>query len=180
MNKNLATVLLTIATLSLFTIALIEISGISSRALFHKYRGYETTGPSSSEASEASKELRQRFAEDSAKLAANRKLPKTALSFKETAIDFGKIKEGDSVRHTFTFVNTGNNPLMIANVNVSCGCTVPSYSKEPVMPGKEGSVSIVFHSGGKQGIQHKQVFVIANTNPENTTLKFSADIIPAK
>ena len=57
----------------------------------------------------------------------------------EDKYDFGTIKQGDIVDHVFKFKNVGNKPLIISNIGVSCGCTVPDWSKEPVAPGKMGA-----------------------------------------
>lgn len=170
MNSNFKTVLLTVIALSLFTIALIEISGVSTKAIFHK-KNSDTEKYDSASAS-----LREKFKDDSIKLANNRALPKTTISFKDNMVDFGKITEGDSVSHSYLFTNTGNAPLIIADVQVSCGCTVPSYSKEPVQPGQQGKIDIVFHSKNKSGIQKKSVSVIANTDPETTVIKFETEV----
>lgn len=170
MNANIKTVFLTIITLSLFTIALIEISGVSTKAIFNK----KTANNESYESAE--KSLREKFKEDSVRLAKNRALPKTTISFKDTLVNFGKIKEGDSVSHSYEFTNTGNAPLLLADVQVSCGCTVPSYSKDPVQPGQSGIINIVFHSKGKGGIQKKSVIVVANTFPEKTVIRFETEV----
>ncbi len=173
MNAAVKTVLLTIASLSLFTIALIEISGISQRALFNRYRP-ETTA----QAADAS--LHNIYREDSARLAINRQMPKTTIAFGAPEVNLGTIQEGDTIHHTFTFINTGRHPLVLADVRASCGCTVPSYSKEPVLPGKSGKIDIQFNSRNREGKQHKSIFVTANTQPGTTTLKFEAEVLPKK
>ena len=62
-----------------------------------------------------------------------------SISFKETVHDFGDIKEADgNVIHKFEFTNTGSEPLIVQNVTPSCGCTTPTWTKEPVMPGEKG------------------------------------------
>ena len=174
MNSSLKTVLLTVATLSLVTIAMIELSGVSKTALLNKWKG----GATISAEQDAAESIREKFAKDSAQLAKVRAIPKTEFTFTDTLINFGKMKEGDSVSYSYKFTNTGKAPLLIADVRVSCGCTVPSYSKDPVEPGQSGSIDIVFHSKNKPGLQHKQVHVIANTTPEQTVLRFDAEVIP--
>ncbi len=52
------------------------------------------------------------------------------------SVDLGTITQGDTIMHVYNFKNTGNMPLVLSNVNASCGCTTPSYSKEPVAPGE--------------------------------------------
>ena len=53
--------------------------------------------------------------------------------------DFGNVPEGTMATHEFEFKNTGNQPIIIANVQASCGCTTPDWTKTPVLPGKSAS-----------------------------------------
>ena len=64
------------------------------------------------------------------------------ISFKENSIDFGDIVQGQKVEHTFVLTNTGKQPLIISNVAATCGCTVPSWPKEPVAPGKSAEIKV--------------------------------------
>src|SRR4051812_25659914 len=68
------------------------------------------------------------------------------IEWVKTTHDFGEIVQGTKAKHTFTFINKGNAPIMITNASASCGCTVPNYSKEPVAPGAQGSVTAIFDS----------------------------------
>ena len=85
-----------------------------------------------------------------------------AINFEEKEFNFGDITQGDVVEHTFKFTNTGNQPLVIERVDVTCGCTTPAWSKEPVMPGKSGFVTAKFNSAGKLGQQKKAITVHSN------------------
>jgi hypothetical protein len=95
------------------------------------------------------------------------------MTFEETAYDFGTIQEGDMVKHTFNFTNTGKVPLIIQNATAQCGCTVPDWTRTPIGPGEKGEIRVEFNSKGKAGVQSKAVSVTANTQPEVTqvTLK---------
>lgn len=84
------------------------------------------------------------------------------IEWKTTTHDFGEIIQGTKAKHTFTFINKGNVPVIISNASASCGCTVPSYSKEPVPPGGQGSVTAIFDSTGKNGIFTKNITVVTN------------------
>lgn len=101
-------------------------------------------------------------------------LPK--MTFTESAFDFGNIKQGDKVKHTFTFKNTGDAPLIIENASASCGCTVPQWPREPIAPGKEGKIEVEFNSAGKMGQQSKQISIRANTQPNITELTIKTNI----
>lgn len=95
----------------------------------------------------------------------------TVVSFKTTEYDFGKIKEGEKVRTTFKFTNTGKEPLIITNAQGSCGCTVPSWPKEPITPGKGGQIEVEFNSEGKSGEQTKTVDLTANAATPRLLIK---------
>jgi hypothetical protein len=72
--------------------------------------------------------------------------PLPEFNFTSESFDFGAIPEGEVVEHTFTFTNTGEAPLIIQSASASCGCTVPSYSKEPVPVGGTGEIAVRFKS----------------------------------
>jgi hypothetical protein len=84
------------------------------------------------------------------------------MSFENDTCNFGTITQGEIVTCDFRFKNTGRSPLLIMNVNSSCGCVVPGYSKEPVPPGKTGVVTGRFNSAGKMGVQDKTLTVSSN------------------
>ncbi len=68
------------------------------------------------------------------------------IEFKTESIDYGTVVRGeDNGIRIFEFTNTGDEPLIISNVRTSCGCTAPSYSKEPIMPGKAGEVQVKYN-----------------------------------
>jgi hypothetical protein len=103
-------------------------------------------------------------------------LPPTTIQYETDKFNFGVIDEGEVVKHVFKFKNTGNEPLLISNAKGSCGCTVPTWPKEPVPPGGSGEISIEFNSKGKPGQQSKRVTVTANTNPSETYLEISGEV----
>jgi hypothetical protein len=100
------------------------------------------------------------------------------MTFKETEHDFGTIKDGDVVNHTFEFTNTGKTPLVIESASSTCGCTVPEVPKEPIAPGESGKIGVQFSSAGKGGQQTLKVISIkANTQPEITQVNIKANIL---
>jgi hypothetical protein len=80
-----------------------------------------------------------------------------------TSKDFGRIQEGQKLEVAFRFKNSGDKPLVIDRVQPSCGCTVAEQSKEPIPPGGEGQIRATFNSEGRTGVNHKTLFVYANT-----------------
>ena len=101
------------------------------------------------------------------------------MTFAEKEFDFGDIKPGQVVRHTFAFDNTGKSPLLIADATASCGCTTPSWTHGPVAPGAKGEMQVQFDSRGKQGLISKQVSVRANTQPSITTIIIKGNVLTA-
>ncbi|RYU74786.1 DUF1573 domain-containing protein, partial [Hymenobacter persicinus] len=85
------------------------------------------------------------------------------IQFDEMKYEFPAIKQGDVVEHTFKFKNVGTQPLVISNIGVSCGCTTPEWTKDPVMPGKTGTISAKFNSAGKMGMQNKVLTIESNS-----------------
>jgi hypothetical protein len=111
--------------------------------------------------------------------------PTTTIKFDESSYDFGVITDGDKVRHTFKFTNTGKEPLIISNCKGSCGCTVPQCPKDPIAPGANGEITIEYNSRGKSKggpaegkPDQKFVNVTANTDPGSTRLTIKAMVKP--
>src|SRR5687767_9105984 len=77
------------------------------------------------------------------------KAPTEALSVKETTFDFGKIPQGRPVTHNFEVINKGNKPLMIENVEASCGCTTPEWSQEAIAPGASSLIKVGFNASSE-------------------------------
>lgn len=106
--------------------------------------------------------------------------PLPQFEWETTEHDFGTIKEGDKVSYVYKFKNTGAVPLIIEGVRPSCGCTAPSWTKEPIPVNGEGKIEVVFNSKGKPNAQNKTVTVTANTWPQSTVLRFKTFVTPAK
>ncbi len=86
--------------------------------------------------------------------------PKMVLEKKSH--DFGTIEEGVQATVTFTFKNTGNAPLVLNSVKASCGCTTPKWTKEPVAPGAEGTITAIYNSKGRPGNFTKTITIQHN------------------
>ena len=101
------------------------------------------------------------------------------IVFKETEHDFSKVFEGETVSFSFIFTNEGESDLLLSSVSTSCGCTVTNYSREPVPPGKQGAVQVMFNSEGRRGFQQKSVTVVSNARTNKQVLTIKAMVMPA-
>jgi len=99
------------------------------------------------------------------------------ISFREYEYNFGRIKEGEKVAHIFSFENKGPGNLVIASASTSCGCTVTKYDRNPIPPGEDGSLEVVFDSDGRNGVQTKTISVRSNSKTQVVILKITAEVI---
>lgn len=102
------------------------------------------------------------------------------IKFDEEEFDFGKIIQGEKVSHAFFFRNTGNKNLIISSASGSCGCTVPEWPKEPILPGQSNKIEVIFSSEGKSGYQEKTVTVVTNCEPSTRVIRIKCEIIVAE
>lgn len=93
------------------------------------------------------------------------------VKFDKLTHDFGTISEGTEVKTTYVLTNVGKEPVVILSHDVQCGCTTPTYSKEPIMPGKSTEIIVGFNSAGKSGAQDKTVTLTTNGGKELLTFK---------
>ena len=94
---------------------------------------------------------------------------KPEIFFPDTLFNYGFINEGDTIKHSFRFINDGKVDLEILDVQVSCGCTVPKWSLEPIGPGRLSKIEVTFLSKGKIGSQLATIDVLTNAkNPRQT------------
>lgn len=100
------------------------------------------------------------------------------LKFDKTEHDFGVINEGDIVETVFTFTNSGKSELIITSAKGTCGCTVPEWPKEPIMPGESGEIKVKFNSDRKPNLQQKQITLVTNTDQGKEILKIKAQVTP--
>jgi hypothetical protein len=102
------------------------------------------------------------------------------MTFENEVFDFGKITQGEKVSHSFTFKNTGNKNLIISNAEGSCGCTIPQWPKEPILPNATGKIDVVFNSEGKSGMMEKTVTIVTNCQPATKIIRIKTEIIVAE
>lgn len=93
---------------------------------------------------------------------------KADIKFDSLKIDLGTFSERDAVQNcTFTFTNVGNAPLILNQAFASCGCTVPTYTKEPIKPGEKGKIDVTYNGKGKYtGHFTKTITVRSNAKTE--------------
>lgn len=100
------------------------------------------------------------------------------IKFDKLLHDFGTFAETSGVQScAFTFTNVGDKPLVINQAVASCGCTVPTYTKEPIMPGESGKITVKYNGTGKfPGHFKKSITVRTNGSPEMTRLYVEGDM----
>ena len=101
------------------------------------------------------------------------------LTVVEGTYNFGTIPQGKKVQHNFVIRNSGDAPLQIKEVNVSCGCTAAKPSSPVIGPGKSGEIRVIFDSGAFSGKVQKSVSLVTNAKPPNATLYLDGTIIEA-
>lgn len=89
------------------------------------------------------------------------------MTFESNTVDYGVINQNDEPYREFEFTNTGTEPLLIKNAKGSCGCTVPEYSKDPIMPGETGIFKVRYDTK-RVGPINKTITVTTN-EPDNST-----------
>jgi hypothetical protein len=104
----------------------------------------------------------------------------TNVQWLDSVQNFGKVTDGEKVMVAFHFKNTGTKPLIIASVQASCGCTVPSKPEEPIAPGGEGVIKAEFNSEGRVGAANKTITVRCNTAAREYVLKFEGEVLAKK
>jgi hypothetical protein len=100
------------------------------------------------------------------------------MTFKTDVHDFGTIPEGPAAEFNFEFTNTGKEPIIVQRVQASCGCTTPSYSKDPVLPGKPGDIKASYNTNGRIGPFTKTITVYSNAGTKIVTIKGTVEKAP--
>lgn len=102
------------------------------------------------------------------------------IHFPEEKHNFGTIKEVNGpVAYHFEFINKGQSPLIIKDVEATCGCTTPEWTKKPIMPGQKGSIKAIYDPKNRPGTFEKTITVTSNAQNKNKyTLKISGEVEP--
>jgi len=98
------------------------------------------------------------------------------ITFASTVHDYGTITQGADGTCEFKFTNDGKTPLILNNVRASCGCTVPSWTKEPVAPGKEGVIKVVYNTNNI-GNFNKSITVTSNAKNAEVILQIKGNVV---
>ena len=105
------------------------------------------------------------------------------MDFKEESYNFGEISEGPQVTHEFKFTNNGKEPLILTNVKASCGCTTPSWPKDPILPGKEATILVTYNTQGRPGNFNKSITITSNATTPSKVIYIKGQVVkvdPAK
>lgn len=107
--------------------------------------------------------------------------PGPVIQWEKTSHDFGDIVQGEKVEYTFKFKNAGTEPLVITNVEVTCGCTTPKgWPRDPIMPDGKGELTVAFNSTGKVGRQHKVITVTSNSIGSTNQVLITVNVLEKK
>ena len=102
--------------------------------------------------------------------------PAAQITFKQVMHNYGKVFRGSDGTFAFTFVNTGNGPLLLSRPRSSCGCTVPSWPKEPILPGDSAKINVTYNTY-ILGAFNKTVTVYSNAS-KAVVLRIRGRVIP--
>lgn len=98
------------------------------------------------------------------------------IKFDKIENDYGTITQGADGGCVFKFKNIGNEVLVISDVRKSCGCTTPTWSKEPILPGQSGEIKVGYNTGNI-GNFSKTITVISNAISSTVTLTIKGNVV---
>jgi hypothetical protein len=104
--------------------------------------------------------------------------PKARIEFSSLTHDFGKISVNSDATCEFTFTNTGQVPLMLTNVRASCGCTVPEWPREPILPGEKGVIKVKYTTVTVPNVINKSIVVNSNADNKQVILNIKGEVVP--
>ncbi len=107
-------------------------------------------------------------------------MAQSVISFDKTTQHLGFVRQGDTLNFQYKFTNTGNQPLIISDTKVECGCTVVEKPTDPILPGKQGILKVTFHTVSTIDIQNRTVTVLSNAKNSPTVVRFKCVVMKAK
>ena len=134
-------------------------------------------GVTASNAQETSKAVKKIKAKTTA--ASTPKVDGAGMVFVTETIDYGTVAYNSDGRREFVFTNNGNKPLIITNVQSTCGCTVPTYSKEPIAPGAKGVIGVKYDTSRAGQAFTKTVTLTTNAVEPSRTLTIKGNVLAA-
>jgi len=101
------------------------------------------------------------------------------IDFKELEHDFGTFEEENGVQSAnFDFVNNGSSPLILNNVQASCGCTTPEWTRKPISPGEKGFIKVSYNPKNRPGPFNKTITVSSNAENPRVVLRIKGNVTP--
>jgi hypothetical protein len=98
------------------------------------------------------------------------------MKFETTTHDYGEVAEGPMAEYDFVFTNTGKKPIIISSAQGSCGCTTAKFNPDPVMPGKKGTIHVIYNTENRPGPISKIVTVISNAAEPTAILHIKGNV----
>ena len=105
----------------------------------------------------------------------NKKVKEPEITFETLVHDYGQIYQNDNGECEFQFKNTGKADLILTNCRSSCGCTVPDWPREPIAPGKKGSIKVKYNTG-RLGVINKSITVESNATNNRVILNIKGNV----
>lgn len=102
--------------------------------------------------------------------------PMPVMTFEQTEVDYGSIEQGSDPYRSFVFTNTGEAPLIIKSARGSCGCTVPEYPKEPIMPGEKSEIKVRYDTNRLNAFS-KTITLTTNADPNQVILRVKGNVV---
>ncbi|MCB0397863.1 MAG: DUF1573 domain-containing protein [Flavobacteriales bacterium] len=102
------------------------------------------------------------------------------FKFEDDVYKFGKVSEDSLLSFDYHFINSGDAPLIIQDIKVTCGCTVPTWPKAPIPPGGKGTIRVTFDTSGKIAYQERTLEVHSNARKSPYKLKFKGTVLNKK
>ncbi len=101
------------------------------------------------------------------------------ITFEETVFDYGEIMLNGDGTHEFEFTNTGNEPLILSRPRSSCGCTVPTWPRQPILPGDKEKIKVTYNTN-RAGAFNKTVTILSNAkNASSVVLRIKGTVVNA-
>lgn len=101
------------------------------------------------------------------------------FSFEETEHDFGDLTEGPKAGYSFKFTNVGVDSLKISHAQASCGCTQPTWSKDPIAPGATGEIFVEYNTQGRPGPFTKSITITSNASEPSKVIFIKGKVTQA-